>query len=50
VRLITVPAMKTRFDAEFYLHKVDEFQFINFPKYAEHEKHRHNLESLLINS
>lgn len=35
IRLVTVPLLKQRFDAFFYVHKLEEFKFINFMKYAE---------------
>lgn len=46
IRLITVPVLKHRYDTMFFVLPVKDYKFINFFKYAEHEKHLHNLEVL----
>ena len=43
IRMITIPLLKQRYDAIFYVLALEEYKNINFFKYAEHEKHMSNL-------
>lgn len=49
IRLVTVPIIKSRFDAFFYIHKLEQFKFINFMKYAENDKYLHSDGDIVIN-
>lgn len=47
LRLITVPEIKQRYDTTFYAHSIEDFRFINFLKFAEHERHLHSLDQVV---
>ena len=48
MRLVTVPIIKARFDASFFIHKLEPFKFINFLKYAEGDKHLHEQNEIIM--
>lgn len=41
MRLITIPELPNRYDTTFFLHKMQDYKFINFLKYSENEKYLH---------
>ena len=48
IRLITIPIIKQRFDTSFFIHKLSAYHFLNFLKYAEDEKHIHELNDITM--
>lgn len=48
IRLITVPMLKSRFDASFFIHKLEPFHFVNFLKFAENEKYLHEQDEIIM--
>lgn len=47
LRLITIPEIKQRYDTTFYALAVEDFRFVNFLKFAEHERHLHSLDQVV---
>ena len=47
LRLITIPEIKQRYDTTFFAMAVEDYRFVNFLKFAEHERHLHSLDHVV---
>ena len=50
MRLVTIPLLKSRYDASFFVTKLEPYEFINFPKYIENDENIHNTNEIVINN